>query len=217
MLARLPQAQSRRVLLRNGINPKRGFKIPCQQLIQVLVLCCQPVLCNRQVILRLGQTRSDLQLVSPEHGLLCDVTQRNSLCLVQSSYSFPCCIHRSLGGNKLKICTSHFGRDLLALCANVFFRDIAPKFGGANSQPDFVLLRQGHIHAASQVGGQLCWRVNLGIVRWDGPGPWIGPENPLGKSEVKWLQQFATECGELEVWQAPAASCAHLEVILLRF
>ena len=41
--------------------------------------------------------------------------------------------------------------------------------------------------------------------------------NPLGESEVKWLQQFATECGELKVWQPPTANRAHLKIELLRF
>src|SRR5579864_1725002 len=43
LLARLLQTQSGRVLFRNEINPKGGFKIPCQELIQVLVLCGKSV------------------------------------------------------------------------------------------------------------------------------------------------------------------------------
>ena len=119
----------------------------------MLVLCGKSVRRNRQVILRLGQPRIDLQGISLEHGLLCDVTHRNSLCLFQSPYTFPCCVHRSLRCYKLEICTSHFGRDLLFLCANIFFRDLAPKFGSANSQADLVLLCQWLIDAAR--GGRI--------------------------------------------------------------
>ena len=43
------------------------------------MLCCQSVLCNRQVILGLGEARIDLQRISLEHGLFREVAQRNSL------------------------------------------------------------------------------------------------------------------------------------------
>src|SRR5271166_5183761 len=163
LLPRFLQTQSDLVLLRNEINPKGSYNIPRQELIQVLVLCGKSVLRNRQVILGLGQTSIDLQRISFQYGLLCDVTQSNSLRLFQIPYSFPCCIHGSLRCYEFEIGTSHFGRDLLFLCANVFFRDLTPKFCRANSQSDLVLLCQRLIDAAIQKGSQSCRRVNPGI------------------------------------------------------